>query len=676
MNSKQSKANVLDNSDAYSERQMAYLRRNFSPGETIRQSSFVDDPLHNANIGLRAKIYNSNIFEGKVPIRVKTQSQNEIDSVLNIKIYEETANGIGYLMFRLTDERNLQFMKILQLTESKFITIKKEQKLQMGFTQFAEKFIDLVNRCKSTEASYKAVFECVLDLGHEEPAFFKIIEKNEFKELDHLILEFNQPSDQVIKAYLSDCLARSKMIENELIDRVGFLEEEIESVKNLAHIKQQKIEELVLEFNQNEKDLRSKHENQIKELQDAHETVVMDNKEKFSLLEAKLTSKYTDREKSLQHQLESLEVKFNDQKDHIAALTESNRQITSQRDILQDQVVRMELRANHLQSDLQIALDKVLMLERDNIQLRNQIIIHERALNEKDEISRQIQDKLQLYKDSLSKSEMVIDELKASVAKYEKKVTESVNEINISNELLEKYSTAVDKAKKKQLSLKHKLSNQESMINNKNNEIQNHIKDKERLHINLEEKDKLLNHKNDEIAELKARFTELEALNKEHKDLLDYHSRRQAETDNSKKIYKYTSPNISEPISSRISNTTQRLLNEGLDSVNLAKTYKFKTDVDFDGSKTDSIYKTKYGDTFGNGTLQSRYESKHDSISKDFARFDIKNINSTYEGDTTQFDTKQLKQMSNNEKKDDVDFPVPKPIQRVQFNAHNKKNQG
>lgn len=44
---------------------------------------------------------------------------------------------------------------------------------------------------------------------------FKIVEHNEFKSLDHLVLLFKQPSDEIVKNYLTECLEESNFVINE-----------------------------------------------------------------------------------------------------------------------------------------------------------------------------------------------------------------------------------------------------------------------------------------------------------------------------------------------------------------------------------------------------------------------------------------------------------------------------
>lgn len=63
--------------------------------------------------------------------------------------------------------------------------------------------------CHDSNADEKMQFGCSLTVTKSESEF-KIIEHNEFKSLDHLVLRFQQPSDEIIKNYLSDCLLESK----------------------------------------------------------------------------------------------------------------------------------------------------------------------------------------------------------------------------------------------------------------------------------------------------------------------------------------------------------------------------------------------------------------------------------------------------------------------------------
>ena len=672
MDNKKQTLTTSEKSDVYSERNQNYLRRNFSPATTIHQSSYINEKIQPSNL-LQPKNYTRDIFEGKVPVRIRTQSNTELDSILNIKIYEEICNNVAYSVFRLTDERDLQFMKILQLTESKFAQLKKEQRLQMGFEQFAEKFVELISRCHVNEMNYKASFGCILDLSQEEPAFFKIIEKNEFKEFDHLVLEFSQPTDQVIKAYLSNCLFRSLAIENELSERVNFLECELESYKKLSNSLQNNLNSITEENNNEQNKLREDYEKQLKDLRNAHDKSLADSQEKLHLVETKLTSKYTDREKMLQEELQSLDSKYKNEKERADAFTESNRELTLQRDSLQDQLARIESKNNYLQSDLQTLQDKITILEKDNTQLKNDIQLKDRSLNEKEDAYKQIQEKIELYKDLLNKSEAMIEEYKKSIAKHEKKLADSSNEIIKANELLESMQDDIDKRKNRNQLLKAKITKQESRISELEAMNMNFQKEKEKLLSELEDRDKKINQKNIELEGLRHKAEELENTIKEKQDMIDYHNKRLSEEDRSNKYYKYLNHNITDSISNRISNTTQKLLNEGMENMNLTKTYKYKSEFDNDKERTDSIYKSKYGDNYNNESYNDKYEVKMNSISKDFARFDIKNIKSTYEGDLASGDTKQHNNGFNNNGNEEVGFPVPRPIKKIPFNVNKHK---
>lgn len=672
MDPKKSVFNALENSEAYSDRHIGYSRRNFSPIDTIHKSSFVDDRSQHPNTLSRVKSNGNDVFQGQVPVRVRNQLDHDRDSLLNIKIYEDMSSGSTYQIFRLTDDKDLQFMKILELNEQKFARLKSEQRLQMGFSQFADKFVDLIKRCNSVHSTYRASFECILDLSHEEPAFFKIIEKNEFKELDHLVLEFNQPSDKKIKSYLADCLNIARTDEKIFNNTIRGLETEVNSLTDLATTRQDKIEVMTRDHNTTRQNLIEQYEDQIKQLLENHEKVVSDYKEKIASVEFRLTSKYTEREKLLENQLDTMENKYREEKERANILSENVFQLSGQKDILQSQLEAAENRIKQLQSNLEISQDKIMSIESDNMQLRNQIKFHEHSINEREEVNRQIQDKLQLYKDSVAKSEVSIEELRKSVAKYEKKLTESSAEILKANDLLENMQNEIEKRKTTAKNLKTIITKQESMINDLQNTHKSLFKDKERLVKDIEDREDKLKQKESETQNLKSMVSDLERSIKDKQDMIDYLNKRLTEDDRSNKIHKYHNPIITDSYSNRMSHTGQRMMSERNEGINLTKTYKYKSELDSDKDRVDSIYKTKYGDGFPGISIQDKYDTKPDLISNDFARFDIKKINSTYEPDVLQSDTRLLTTLSGLEKKEEVDFPIPRPITRVPFNPNKK----
>lgn len=117
----------------------------------------------------------------------------------------------------LTDEQDAFFLYFLDVGESDFHQLKKEQSILVEFPVFAENLIELILLCSKNVPQGSSHFSAHLDTTEER---FSIVESNVFKQITHIALKLRRGNDAAIKDYLSSRLkyatSRGSCLEAEL----------------------------------------------------------------------------------------------------------------------------------------------------------------------------------------------------------------------------------------------------------------------------------------------------------------------------------------------------------------------------------------------------------------------------------------------------------------------------
>jgi spindle assembly abnormal protein 6 len=125
------------------------------------------------------------------------------------------------------------FLQQLEVTESDFQTLKREQALHVDFSVFPQNVLELLNlccarpddspvKCEVFLLSYEfrtsilsllyfaSRHAAELTLGANKLSTLQIFELHHFKNLQHLSLQFREGNDAAVKKYLADRLIDSK----------------------------------------------------------------------------------------------------------------------------------------------------------------------------------------------------------------------------------------------------------------------------------------------------------------------------------------------------------------------------------------------------------------------------------------------------------------------------------
>ena len=121
----------------------------------------------------------------------------------------------------------------LDVSETEFHGLKKEQSLLVDFTTFPSKFVQYLAQCLACEKDENPKFICVMTSdGPDSDATFAVIETNNFKHLQHLALRFRPGNDDMVKRYLSDRLSACRDVRVDLDGRLESAEAQIQALSS------------------------------------------------------------------------------------------------------------------------------------------------------------------------------------------------------------------------------------------------------------------------------------------------------------------------------------------------------------------------------------------------------------------------------------------------------------
>eukprot|EP01041_Mallomonas_annulata_P010925 gene10925-22808_t len=268
-------------------------------------------------------MYELNRNEPLLDLKLQIQITNVVQSIdnksseINIRILQglrnnQTAQSEKLIHFEITNEEDPYFLYVLDIGESDFHTLRREQSLLVDFNVFPAKVIDLLTLCTNygSRNSYGAIEQqqqVLINKSNEQQSSFSakldaasgqlsIIEANMFKQLVHITLSLRPGNDASIKAYLASRLAhsisQSKLLSQELqctTDRLhtencllSKLTEELHSIRaaresDLQSWKATMTEEcasLRLDAMVTQESLRGKYEEQLQSLRNETDVLV------------------------------------------------------------------------------------------------------------------------------------------------------------------------------------------------------------------------------------------------------------------------------------------------------------------------------------------------------------------------------------------------------------------
>jgi hypothetical protein len=154
------------------------------------------------------------IYYKRVPMEIKLKSKNkekDLSSfepiILKLLIDNANENNIpNHIKIELSSENDIYFHFTNIIDENKFKVIKKEQNLNINFSEFCQLFEKICENCRA----YPNEYICFFIINKQGNSILKFIKHSEFKFIELLLLEFNISPDEVIKKQINYRLAYLK----------------------------------------------------------------------------------------------------------------------------------------------------------------------------------------------------------------------------------------------------------------------------------------------------------------------------------------------------------------------------------------------------------------------------------------------------------------------------------
>ncbi len=122
---------------------------------------------------------------------------------------------ISLVCFRV--QNNPLFFYHMELSMKEYENFKAAQKIHVDFNAFPQHLIDYFELCIS---SVSPKYEVELLLQKQSP-LLSIIQLNEFRKMEWLVLQFREPTDSVLKIFLADKLMEFKVISSSTLYSTG-----------------------------------------------------------------------------------------------------------------------------------------------------------------------------------------------------------------------------------------------------------------------------------------------------------------------------------------------------------------------------------------------------------------------------------------------------------------------
>ncbi|EGR27844.1 spindle assembly abnormal protein 6, putative [Ichthyophthirius multifiliis] len=557
----------LNKSNCASQNSNRKLDNSFQNQKAIKQNQFTQNQQsrleqQNMNSFIQSQ---KDIFEDLVPIKIKQIGKQDIQTFLNLKIYTtQKGNNSNNQVHRieLTDEQNSLFLYLLDITETDFIQLKKEQnmKADKDFNSFPQTLVDLVNQCSNEEyenekhqyqqkihnnikqnIQIKHRYQCQLDVKNMSDADFNIIQQNSFNTLNTLQLKLRQANDDALKSFISKKLQLSKVeneqlrIQNSRLEEqlsqtqmdFGIANEELHRIQedNKKHIQQVQLEEqrnlnLAKEqYLNKEEQLRRMHESQKVELEQVRIFLFFVNTIQKLIL---IYSEILERIKFLQEKFQQKSQKFEQMSQRVLELEA----------FLQEYQNKCTL----LEKEQKMNTKEIQETRTQNIQLSEMRFQQEKKITEltyqKEAYLKQIEDKEQM----INSNKELVDNFNSQKVKQQKnifllsqqqkgnvkiiikKLELCGEEINKGNNIIEKLQEDLTKFKTKIKQKNQMVIQQEQELNEvrqKQDDINNELAKKNREINNLEFKVKELELHNQDLKEKQLKVKKLQKIIKQ-----------------------------------------------------------------------------------------------------------------------------------------------------------------
>lgn len=149
--------------------------------------------------------------------------------------------GVRAIRIYIFNEIDFHELYTLDINEDDFQTLKADQGILVDFSKFADKVVDLVQKCIDAKGQKLPKFKAVLETcdGH---FVFKLVETNDFKQIPHISLAFRQGDSQTVQCFLAFRTAELKSERDRLSASLAQREAELAATKEAVSDCNQKLQ--------------------------------------------------------------------------------------------------------------------------------------------------------------------------------------------------------------------------------------------------------------------------------------------------------------------------------------------------------------------------------------------------------------------------------------------------
>lgn len=208
---------------------------------------------------------------------------------------------------QLTDEIDLLFLYVVEITEQEFLALKQEQCLKVDYQEFPVMLSHLFESCINSSQDDYETYRSIIDLTKPPEAHFSIVEEKKHKSMPHLVLKLRQANDEQLKKYLARCLSVSRKENEKLREFSSDQTEKIQIQLSDLDRLQEQLRSFENERNAREVETKSSYEKLINQLKS--DSLARENRslESYEADKKQTEQRFLERERSLSEKSEKFE---------------------------------------------------------------------------------------------------------------------------------------------------------------------------------------------------------------------------------------------------------------------------------------------------------------------------------------------------------------------------------
>ena len=414
------------------------------------------------------------LFDATVPVTVSIEDRenNQTSRPLVVRVLKGSRLAMGQreklLRIEITDDNDLLFLYTLDVSEEEFPRLKHDQSLLVDFGTFPPSFIKLLKQCSAAEPVFRAVLDTSANTSSSTQSIgsaeFRIVEKNQFKNLTHLALRFRAGTDATTKAYLASRVAQFAELLSETSANLSetqctlskYQKENGEMKANLNTLKSSAVSDLDhmrSNFESEKSRIEAEFNMRVAEIQNQHAKDVRDN-----------NARVEESTRELRARAEKLEAERASHLEQKARLEVNMMQLEASHKGAADEIAGLRSEINSVREENRKLDAANFQNEKALSQTAEKLQAYAQKVQDKTELLEQMSLRLEESSEQRSQLEDTLAMLRENQERLHAKFQDSVGEINKGNAIIQRMQEE-NKQLRSKLKLKSKvLRRQEELV--------------------------------------------------------------------------------------------------------------------------------------------------------------------------------------------------------------------